>query len=597
MSYSRAMAEAHAFGAMFNRTPKDRSIADSIASGTLHLFPHKPWSLPDEPTWKEDPFKETNWVFQFHTLRWLDPLRRQAQSGEERFIDTWLSYAESWIKTNPPGKGVSRYSWADMVDGARSLAFSFALPVIEDLRPESLPMILASLEQHGAWLEDASHIKTGNHALQQHQGLLVLGAVLERPEWVELALQRCVDMVHEAYDDEGINEEGALQYHHMNFSWWNLIRRRFELTMGSSPNDFDRVNLAPVGMAHATRPDGRVEIIGDTEEFKMGGVDHPAVRYVHSAGSEGLAPNDLVRVFSRGYVFGRSTWGDAREAFDEAAFYSLRFGQQNQIHGHTDGMAMTLFQNGEAFLQDAGKYTYDVADPVRRYMVSREGHNSVSIVGQEYDRSTVVELTDHDDRGASQFYRFIDTGYSDSVITRRVVVSLPLRVAFIVDDVVTTDDSLVRQWWHFNDSTSQRREDSSVYVRSRSNQARLFRLEGEKALTPFEGSTKPMQGWYSPNWREKVPARTLALERTGSGPLHSLMTFDASAEGAEAQLINAEHEDVIAALVSKSDERKVTVVVGRHWGVAIPGTPSPADLRRLIDANELAKRTDTGDLQ
>lgn len=589
MGYSRAMAEAHAFGAKFNPTKEDRALAEAIDKGTLELFPHKAWSLPAEPTWKEDPFKETNWVFQLQTLRWLDPLRREAQRGEARFIDTWLSYAKSWIEANPPGKGVSRYSWADMVDGARSLTFCFALPVIEDLRPEAMPIILDSLEQHGTWLEDPTHIKTGNHALQQHQGLLVLGAVLERPEWVKLARQRCVDMVHVAYDGEGINEEGALQYHHMNFSWWNLIKRRFELSMGSSPADFDRVNRAPEGMAHATRPDGRMELIGDTEEFRMGGVDHPAVRYVHSAGIDGIAPQETVRVFSRGYAFGRSTWGDMTAGFSDASFYSLRFGPQNQIHGHADGMALTYFQNGESFLRDAGKFTYDAGDPMRKYVVSRAAHNSVTVDDRDYDRNAEVRLTSHADAGSSQFYRFEDPGYPGVEITRRLVISLPLKLALVLDDIASDEEVTARQWWHLADSASHRREDGSVFVRSASNRARFFRLDGGTALTVYEGSKSPVQGWYSPNWRERIPNRTIAFESQPATPLMTLVTFDEGAEAAQAELLELDRLDCVAVVVTQGNGQVATAVMGQHWGWASAGRANAEDIAQSIDARRAAQ--------
>lgn len=591
MLYSREMAEAHAFGAMFRPTNQDRAIAEAILGGTLHLPPHKPWKLPAQPTWREDPFKETNWVFQYQTLRWLDPLRREAAKGEGRFIDTWLAHALSWIEANPPGKGVSRYSWADMVDGARSLTFSFALPVIEDHRPDALPTIIASLEQHGAWLEDPSHIKTGNHALQQHQGLLVLGAVLQRPAWVELALQRCVEMVHVAYDDEGINEEGALQYHHMNYSWWNLIRQRFEITTGSSPDDFDRVHRAPIGMAHATRPDGRVEMIGDTEEFKMGGVDHPAVRYVHSVGREGVPPRERVKVYSRGYAFGRSTWGDADASFADASFYSLRFGSQKQIHGHNDGMALTLFANGESLLRDAGKFTYDVNDPVRKYIVSRAGHNSVSIEGLEYDRSTDVLLDAHSIDDEFEFYRFIDRGYPGVTITRRVLISLAQRVALVVDDIDSAQPVQPRQWWHFADGASHRREGGSVFLRSPGNRARLFRLDGSDAIAVFEGSTKPVQGWYSPNWREKVAVRTLAFEpKPGDSRMATLLTFDETAEGAQVAL-SVSDPSLIAATLTLPTGRTTTVAMGERWAIAAPGHASAGDLRDAMKAYGMTAHT------
>ncbi|QNN82257.1 hypothetical protein H3H54_14440 [Brachybacterium sp. Z12] len=282
------MAEQLAFGAPFAPTPQDAQKAAALVAGTLDLPPNKTWRMPAEITWYENPFKEPNWVAQFHMLRWIDPLRRQAEKGNVALLDLWLHIAEGWIEKNPPGRGRANYSWADMIEAARAMTFAFALPVLEDHHPEKLPIFLDSLEQHGEWLAEEKHIRTGNHALQQHQGLLVIGTVLERPEWVELAVQRAEQMLHESYDDQGINEEGAVQYHQINFLWWNALGKRVQIATGSTPDAFQRVAKAPLAMAHATRPDGRYELIGDTEEFTPRALGHPAIDYVSSAGAKGI---------------------------------------------------------------------------------------------------------------------------------------------------------------------------------------------------------------------------------------------------------------------------------------------------------------------
>ncbi|SMX99878.1 Heparinase II/III-like protein [Brevibacterium sp. Mu109] len=586
-NYSREMAEKQAIGARFVPTPQDRKIADEIAGGTLSLFPHESWALPERPTWREDPFKDTNWVFQYHTLRWLDPLRRQASEGNPEDLAVWLRYAESWIEANPPGKGVSRFSWADMVDGARSLTFAFALPAIEDHRPESLGLILNSLEEHGTWLEDPMHIKVGNHALQQHQGLLIIGAVLEKPEWVDLALSRCVEMVKTAYDDQGMNEEGAPQYHHMNFTWWSLIRKRFEIAMGSSPAIFDRILKAPEGLAHATRPDGRFEMIGDTEEFANGGVEHPAVRYVKSSGRTGAPPRDLVKIFDRGYVFGRDSWGTPDKPFVDTAFYSLRFGHQKQIHGHQDGMALTLFKNRESFLLDSGKYSYDVHDPMRVHLLTREAHNSLVIKDAAYNPQSTVQLLSHDVGNHSQTYTFVDDGYSGARLYRTVTISLGSKAMVVQDRFVADRHVEAQQWWHFAPRASHRREGSSFFVRSARNEARFFVLEPDYLLSVAEGRKDPVQGWYSPTWKETVASRALSVSTHGTrSTLTTVVAFDSEAEHATLHHVDSLSDDHSVIHITRKDGTVATVVIGDGWGLIREGAASAQDAAVIIeDAN------------
>lgn len=526
MEFSRELAEELAFGAPFDRTAADPAKARALAERRLELPPHAPWRMPEDLTWREDPFREPNWVAQYHMLRWLDPLRRQAAAGEEGLIDSWIDIAASWIRSNPPGRGRARYSWADMVEAARALTLSFALPVLQDLRPAALPEVLGSLVEHGEWLADPAHIRSGNHALQQHQGLLVLGAVLRRPEWVGLAVDRSVDMLRNSYDDEGINEEGALQYHQINYTWWRLLRRRIEIVAGEAPAEFDRILLAPVGMAHATRPDGRYELIGDTEEFTPRALGHPAIDYVSSSGAKGEAPEGNVKVYGSGYVFGRSTWGDAETSFEEASFYSLRFGPQNRIHGHADGMSLTLYADRGSLLLDSGKYAYDATDPHRAHLLSREAHNSLSVADVEYDGAANVMLSHYNLGSNGEYFRFIDPGYPGVTLTREVLISLGWGLILVLDRFASEEERTVSQWWHLNPAASHRVDGDSVFARTAENAVRLAWVHGVTERRVTKGTTRPLQGWFSPRWRTLVPTRTIEAWSSGHhGELATALSF------------------------------------------------------------------------
>ncbi len=207
-SYSEQAARGQAIGAHFSPLSSDALEAAALLRGELTLKPHRLWRLPDTIKWNENPFGEVNWVAQFHMLRWLDPLRRRADKGDAAGVDLWVAVVTSWIEANPPGRGRATYSWGDMVEAVRAMIMCFGLPMLTEHRPDAVPAVLASIEQHGRWLEDEKHIRIGNHALQQHQGLLVIGAVLERDDWVELAIKRMTTMLMSAYDEEGVNEEG-----------------------------------------------------------------------------------------------------------------------------------------------------------------------------------------------------------------------------------------------------------------------------------------------------------------------------------------------------------------------------------------------------
>ena len=579
MEFSRTLAQSLAFGAPFNRTPRDAQLAKQLQERVLELSPHKAWKMPQDLTWRENPYKEPNWVAQFHMLRWLDPLRRQAEDGRHEHIDTWIDIAHSWIDKNPPGRGRATYTWADMVEAARALTLCFGLPVVQDLRPEAIDKVLTSIHQHGEWLEDESHIRRGNHALQQHQGLLVIGAVLQRDDWVDLAIERSTKMLRDVYDDDGINEEGAVQYHQINYQWWNTLRQRIENIRGTAPKEFDRVRQAPVGMAHATRPDGNYELIGDTEVFPPRGIDHPAIRYVSSAGAAGAAPAERVKVFDSGYVFGRSTWGTAETPFEDALFYSLRFGPQDRIHGHVDGMALTLFSNREQILVDSGKYAYDAQDPFRAHLLSREGHNSVSIEGRADDRATDVTLELHSLTDESQHFRFVDRGYPGVTITRDVVAAPGSGFFAVIDRIEAEEDVTAHQWWHFDPEAGHSQSDSSVFVLGQRNHVHLSVAEPSATVTVVKGQQSPMQGWFSPTWRKRIPTRTMGVSASGASMLIPTAVWLRQRDEAPEFAIVSYEGDEILARGTTTDGTVMTVGVGEGWGRAQLGSPTIDDLR------------------
>nr|WP_255523951.1 heparinase II/III family protein [Terrabacter sp. MAHUQ-38] len=484
----------------------------------MTLPPHAAWRLPAELAWNENPFREINWTAQLHMLRWIDPLRRRADTGDLRGVDLWVRTVRSWIAANPPGRGRAQYAWGDMVEAVRAMVMCFGLPMLRDHAPDHLDAVLASVTEHGEWLADPARIRIGNHALQQHQGLLVIGAVLERDAWVDLAIERMVTMLRSAYDEDGINEEGAVQYHQINYSWWSLTKRRVELVRGRAPDEFSRIDKAPVGLAHATRPDGTYELIGDTEVYSLRGIPHPAVTWVATGGDAGAPPPERVKVYGSGYVFGRSGWGDAQRPFSQQGYYTLRFGPQNRIHGHEDGAALTFYHRGRSVLVDGGKYAYDAKDPLRAHLLSRPAHNAVHLRGEAYDRTTSVELTRSTLREHGEDFEFVDRGYAGAVLRRRVVVMWDLEAVIVTDDVESDHDTEAVQVWHLDPSAGHRVEAGTVLALQRdegSLHTWFSSLQGGTSLSVVRGRRDPWQGWTSPRWRERVETRTIEISATG----------------------------------------------------------------------------------
>lgn len=527
-----AVLERQAFGAMLSRTARDRELADRVMSGELELTPHPVWQLPAELTWAEDPFGQRNWMAQLHMLRWLDPVRRVALTGDETARQYWLRTARSWVEANPVGAGQSAQAWADMVDSIRALALAFGTRIADE---HDLEWLLPSVVQHGEWLSDPANLGHSNHALHQHQGLFVLGRALGRDDWAELAVQRINVLIEDSYDEQGINDEGAIAYHRNNLIWWTTALKRLDAEGIERPPAAIRLERSALALAHATRPDGLLEMIGDTSATRPTGIPSPHLRYVLTEGSDGTPPEDLSAVYDRGYVFGRSGWGEYERDFGAETFYSASFGPANRVHGHMDGGSLTFFANGRPWVVDSGKYGYITGARMRGFALSRASHSVVTIVGKPYDRTTTVELKAHALKDDLDDLTFVDRGYDGVELTRRVVYCRGGDFLLVVDAVRSDEEVVAEQLWHLAPEVSSQRSGNGFDLSADDVSARIAWTGIKPELSVVRGSEEPFQGWVSTHWAQKEPADVLVARRQGerfrfvtfvASPKHGAFTVD-----------------------------------------------------------------------
>lgn len=510
MKFRQDVAKRQAFGLRFDPTQQDAAMAQRLKDGRLTMPPHSEWQLPAEPSWDEDPFGDSNWQFQYHSLRWLDPLRRVAIEGDGEAKDLWQHYAKSWLDANPPGNSPSKWAWIDMGDALRTFELAFALPLFGDEA-----WLLTALREHADWLADDSHLGHGNHAFHQHQALFVAGCVLGLPTYRDLAVTRLGNLLRSSYDSEGVNEEGSIGYQEQNYHWWQEALRRLELEGIPKPSGHERLGLAPLSLAHATQPDGRYVRLGDLDSGGPGRIDAPETQYVASSGRVGSPPEDLIRVYDRGYLFGRSGWGETERDFDQETFFSLSFGRQDKIHGHQDGGSLTYYSAGQPWLIDTGKYTYG-SHPMRRYVVNRSGHNLVVLKDRSYDRKTVVEMTRRVETGRVLDVTLRDPGYADALLSRRIVYSKTGEYLVVLDRISSGTSVEVDQRWHLAPETMSSLKGASAQLQRGGVAGRIQWLGSPGTLSQVQGCKEPFDGWTSTGWRQNSPTTVLKATKTGT---------------------------------------------------------------------------------
>lgn len=527
-SESRAVDEAvctrQCLGAGFEKRRDYSRRAEELLGGLLRLAPHKDWAARSLADWTADPFGSRNWQFQHHALRWLSPLRYAADDGDEAARDLWLDTTRSWIQDNPPGGSASQFAWMDMADGLRAQELVFGWPYARTEADREL--LLSSLIEHGLWLADETHLSEGNHALHQNTGLFVVSCFLRRDDWRQLALERLAELFSRSFDAEGANNEGSIQYHQHNLTWWQNAWERIGLEGVETPSDIlSRLHLAAEFLAHAVRPDGTLVPIGDTHLRRIKAGAWPELEYVASLGETGTPPAAPTLVASNGYVLGRSGWGDQRRPFTAQSHYSIRFGPRATHHSHQDRGAVTFFSKGQDWVTDPGSYIYEPRDPFRRYLRSREAHNLVVIEDREYRPAGDVSLDKLATDDSAHDYQISDDNYEGVGLCRRVVYLPGLDLMIVVDTVNAEEPVTARQLWHVEPGVKPRYRDCAVEMQGQSGRRMTLNWLGAvpRLRVRYAAEDAPT-GWVSRSWGEKQKAATVEAAMTArQGVLTAVM--------------------------------------------------------------------------
>jgi hypothetical protein len=531
--------------------------ADELLANRYLIAPHPMVTLPVNLTWAENPLREANWQAQFHSLRFvLSLFRAWHETGRIEYLDRGLILVEDWYRDNPRSNPPSPYSWHNGATAWRATV----LACVADLVPMKT-WLLNALVLHGRTLADpAFYVKHGNHALNQSVGLLEVGRVLGRYDWMILARDRINALVTESVDSQGVTNEQAVAYQAYNYRRYRHAQRRL-MDVGLAPGSgFDRVNLMPRLMAVATLPSGQAEMLGNTENVSLGSVPGTWLEFVATQGASGPTP-PLIKAFSAGYLFARSGWGTKR-AWPDETFLSVRWGPGRRFHGHPDGASFTLYGWGSRLLVDPGKYTY-TAGNWRDYFRHRRAHNVVTVDGLGWRSSSPTTLVGRTTTSTLLDIRLRTSGYPGVTHNRRITWSRGLDYLIVEDRLSSATRRTYRQLWHLVEDANPAIGTHVVRTRRTRGNVLIRQLVGSPALRVLSGRTSPIQGWISYRYGRRVAAPVVQAIRTGANVRY--LTLIVPAQGRPSATVSG--------LRVTSDGYRVTITInGRSERVVARGS-------------------------
>ncbi len=426
--------------------------ADEACAGRFNLL-HQPAAYPDGIDWLRCP--ETGWQApRSHIaiiertiwepdrpadLKMVWEINRHQHfvalgmaywlTGDERYVQAFITQLTSWIDANPVGHGINWFSALEIAVRLINwmLAFQF-FRTSETFQDEAARAFLKSFYQQTVFLGE--HLTTyepvpNNHLIGETAALALAGAAFPEfkaaAEWREKGVRILTEAALEQTHRDGVNKEQATGY--MRFVAEFLLLVITQSRRGALPpvpelertlqSMFDYLlhtlgvsGVGPLwgdaddGYAMALVPEGRfwdyrwllaagAALFGRGDWKQVAG--HFGAEAYWLLGPAGLEAWERLEArtperTSQGYTEGgiyiiRDSWEPDTDLMSFRCGPWGLGGEGKSAHSHCDMLAVLLWVNGRALLVDSGTYRYH--GPWRDTFRSTAYHNTLMVDGHE----------------------------------------------------------------------------------------------------------------------------------------------------------------------------------------------------------------------
>ena len=281
--------------------------ADDLLANIYHLGQHPAVTLPHDLTWREDPLGDRQWRQKLQMLRYVVALMYQWQATDDTaYRDRGIELMRSWIAANPYGSAASPSAWKDQVTAWRAMTFV----CVAGLLPQKdwLDAAIADARR-GARGPGISTWAAATTRSTSPSGCSTWAATWGERTGSSWRRGRMGRFIAQTIDDQGVSDEQAVKYDRYDYDRMMVARAHLVACGVAVPASFSRVARIPTFLAQATRPDGHLETIGDSDDIDIQAhqgdadrVHRDLRREGHQAGPDGqpVRPGVCVRAHRLG---------------------------------------------------------------------------------------------------------------------------------------------------------------------------------------------------------------------------------------------------------------------------------------------------------
>lgn len=517
------------FSSIDDANPLSNLYRDVYAWGPF--APYRVGNGSGNINWRLDPYRNPSWYMWFHSLRWLGQGIVAAGAGDRDALARVTAIVRDWVRDNP-------YSWKGDIGAYEStmhrtnVIICTRQAVLAGLGTSTLPSAYtwldSTLNDHARFLT-AHWSGAWNHGTDESIALFGVGCTLNRADYKRTAQQRLAAGITTAVDKQGSTNEQATSYAQFNYGLWGRAATVLQQCGGDPGSTIQqRRALMATWLAMATNSLGRYHQIGDSEVMRTHPYPGTPMQYAGSLGTAGSPPPSRLRIYSAGYVFGRTGWGVTRP-FTQESSYAIRFGPPRAVHGHSDHLGITYTSRGRDILVDGGHAGYE-NDVWRAWARGSFAHSSLT-TPMSTDRLPSTKLTRYVLRSSAEFYEFTDVPATGVSRTRGVLVMNGPDLIVCLDRAFSVTAQHFQTLWHL--PSDQR---ATVYSRTTAVAIRpgdttrtiVFQVPYRQTLPAGatlvkQGRYSPIQGWHFPDIFTRKPAPTIMMARSGTSA--SILSF------------------------------------------------------------------------